>query len=420
MPVSQDFKDRIFKNLNKISDHYQTPFHIYDEKGIRDTCKNLKKAFSEINSFQEFFAVKANPNPEILKIMKDEGFGFDCSSIPELMLSRELTDNPDDIMFTSNNTTLEEFEIAFADSGCIMNLDDISLIDKLPEMPELISFRYNPGPERTGNAIIGNPSEAKYGLTTDQIIPAYKKAKELGAEKFGLHAMVASNELNEDYIIETARMLLNLAEKTGNELGIQFEFINIGGGIGIPYEPEDKPVDLEKMGREITALFKKFAETNGYEPALNMESGRYMTGPHGALVTKVINRKSIYREYVGVDASMSALMRPGMYGAYHHIEIPGKSDSESKEETVDITGSLCENIDKFAVQRKLPVLEEGDLVVIEDTGAHGHAMGFAYNGRLRPKELLFTSEGKVKLIRRDETSKDYFATLDFEKDVLNL
>ncbi|MCB9493893.1 MAG: diaminopimelate decarboxylase [Desulfobacteraceae bacterium] len=419
MPVSQDFRERLFPNLEKITSTFETPFHIYDEKGIRETCKNLKKAFSELKNFKEFFAVKALPNPAILKIIKDEGFGFDCSSIAEVLLAREQTQDCMDIMFTSNNTSAKEFEVAFSECGSIINLDDISLIEKMPEIPDLICFRYNPGPERTGNAIIGNPSEAKYGLATDQIIPAYKKSLDLGIKRFGLHAMVASNELNEEYIIETARMLLNLAEKTGKELGIKFEFINIGGGIGIPYKPGENPINLDKMGKEITILFKDFAEKNGYEPALNMESGRYVTGPHGVLVTKVINRKSIYREYVGVDASMSALMRPGIYGAYHHIEIPGKENS-NKTEIVDVTGSLCENNDKFAIQRELPVLYENDLVVIEDTGAHGHAMGFSYNGRLRPKELLLCSDKKVKLIRREETEKDYFATLDFNEKAIDL
>ncbi|MDY0360517.1 MAG: diaminopimelate decarboxylase [Desulforegulaceae bacterium] len=419
MPVSQDFKERLFPNLDKISSAFETPFHIYDEKGIRETCRNLKKAFADLNNFKEYFAVKALPNPQILKIIKDEGFGFDCSSIAELILARQQTKNYMDIMFTSNNTSKKEFETAFSDCGSIINLDDISLIEKMPEIPEIICFRYNPGPERTGNAIIGNPSEAKYGLATDQIIPAYKKACDLGIRRFGLHAMVASNELNEDYIIETARMLLNIAEKTGKELKIQFEFINIGGGIGIPYRPDETPVNLEKMGKNITELFKEFELRNGYEPALNMESGRYMTGPHGVLVTKVINRKSIYRQYVGVDASMSALMRPGIYGAYHHIEIPGKENAD-KTEIVDVTGSLCENNDKFAIQRKLPLLYENDLVVIEDTGAHGHAMGFSYNGRLRPKELLLCEDKNVKLIRREETEEDYFATLKFDEKNLSL
>ncbi|MDY0131044.1 MAG: diaminopimelate decarboxylase [Desulforegulaceae bacterium] len=419
MPVSRDFKERLFPNLEKITAHFKTPFHIYDEKGIRKTCKDLKKAFSGIKTFKEFFAIKALPNPEILKIMKEEGFGFDCSSIPELILARQQTNDPMDIMFSSNNTSQKEFEVAFNGCGSIINLDDISLIEKMPEIPEIISFRYNPGPERTGNAIIGNPSEAKYGLTTEQILPAYKKAVKLGIKRFGLHAMVASNELNEDYIVETARMLLNLAQKTGKELGIEFEFINIGGGIGIPYKPDEKPVDIYKMGKEITELFKGFALKNGYEPALNMESGRYMTGPHGVLVAKVINRKSIYREYIGVDASMSALMRPGIYGAYHHIEIPGKENSTNTE-IVDITGSLCENNDKFAIQRELPVLYENDLVVIEDTGAHGHSMGFTYNGRLRPKELLLGIDQNVKLIRRKETEKDYFATLEFSEKNISL
>ncbi|PID77945.1 MAG: diaminopimelate decarboxylase [Deltaproteobacteria bacterium] len=420
MPVSKDFKSRIFPKLDKISDYFSTPFHIYDEKGIRQTCNELKKAFSGINNFKEYFAVKALPNPAILKIIKDEGFGFDCSSIPELTLARQQTNDALDIIFTSNNTTKKEFIYAMSGCGSIINLDDISLIDKLPEIPELVSFRYNPGPDRTGNAIIGKPSEAKYGLAKNQIIDAYRKIMDMGAKKFGIHAMVASNELNEDYIIETARMLLDLCEKISGELGIKFEFINIGGGLGIPYRPEEKSLDIFKMGNEITKLFKEFAEKNLYEPALNMESGRFMTGPHGILVTKVINTKDIYRKYVGLDASMPALMRPGIYGAYHHVEIPGKEDDYHKKEVVDITGSLCENNDKFAIQRELPKLEENDIVVIEDTGAHGHSMGFNYNGRLRPKELLFTEKNEVILIRREEEEKDHFATLEFDAKSLKI
>lgn len=420
MPISQDFKDRLFPNIEKIADCFETPFHIYDEKGIIDTCNRLKQAFSGIKEFKEYFAVKALPNPEILRIFKDQGFGFDCSSIPELILARKYTNDFYDIIFSSNNTTKEEFDFAMAESGSIINIDDISLIDTLTSAPELIAFRFNPGPERTGNAIIGNPIEAKYGITRDQVIPAYKKAVDLGAKEFGLHAMVASNELKEDYIIETARMLLDLADNTGNELGIKFRFVSLGGGIGIPYKPEDRPMDIERMGIEITKLVDAFEAKNGYQPAIHMESGRFMTGPHGVLATKMINRKSIYREYIGVDASMPSLMRPGIYDAYHHIEIPGKEDESLEKEVVDVAGSLCENTDKFAIQRKLPVAEKGDILIIQDTGAHGHAMGFTYNGRLRPKELLLTEDGKVKLIRREERNEDYFATLDFEEKNISL
>jgi diaminopimelate decarboxylase len=320
-------------------------------------------------------------------------------------------------MFTSNNTSPEEFAAAAADGGSILNLDDITLIDKVPSMPETICFRYNPGAERDGNSIIGNPVEAKYGVSREQIVGAYKKARDRGARRFGLHTMLASNELDYTYMVKTAHMLLELVETLQAELKINFEFINIGGGLGIPYHPEEQPLDISTMGQEITALFKKFATNHGYMPALFMESGRYMTGPHGALVVKAINRKDIYRTYIGVDACMSSLMRPALYGSYHHIEVLGKNSGDATE-TVDVVGSLCENNDKFAIQRELPAIEDGDLIIMHDTGAHGHAMGFNYNGKLRPKELLFKENGAVELIRRAETNEDYFATLDFAQDIL--
>jgi diaminopimelate decarboxylase len=283
-------------------------------------------------------------------------------------------------------------------------------------MPELVCFRYNPGARRTGNAIIGNPVEAKYGVSHEQIVDAYREARERGARRFGLHTMLASNERNYAYMVQTAQMILELAENISGELGIRFEFLNIGGGLGIPYRPEDIPLDLPAMASEITGLFADFERRHGYVPSLSLESGRYMTGPHGVLVTRAINRKDIYRTYIGVDASMSALMRPGMYGAYHHITVPEKEDLP-KHTVVDVVGSLCENNDKFAVQRPLPEISEGDILVIHDTGAHGHAMGFNYNGRLRPKELLLRSDGSVELIRRAETEADYFATLDFAQEI---
>ncbi|MFO7982309.1 MAG: diaminopimelate decarboxylase [Desulfuromonadales bacterium] len=415
MPMSDAFKKRLFPVAGKIAEHYGTPFHIYDETGIRDTGKELKKAFAGIDGFREYFAVKALPNKHVMKIMLDMGFGFDCSSIPELVLSREVGAKPEDIMFTSNNTSQEEFNFAAQDGGCILNLDDISLIDKVPEFPELICFRYNPGPRRSGNIIIGNPVEAKYGVSHDQIVDAYRKARDRGAKRFGLHTMVASNELDYTYMVETARMVLDIAELVEEELGIKFEFVNIGGGFGIPTEPDQAPLDLEAMSREITELFDAFRNRHGYAPAMYMESGRYMTGPHGALVARAINHKDIYRKYIGLDACMSALMRPALYGAYHHIDVVGKDD-QPKTEVYDVVGSLCENNDKFAVQRELPPIEEGDLLAIHDTGAHGHAMGFQYNARLRPQELLLHSDGSVELIRRAETMEDYFATYDFEKD----
>ena len=419
MPMPQGFKDRLYPHLDAIAAHYGTPFHIYDEAGIRATGRQLKAAFADIPGFREYYAVKALPNPAILGLMRDLGFGFDCSSETELMLARSLGARGEEIMFTSNNTSPADFAAAAAEGGCLLNLDDITLVDKVPAMPELICFRYNPGTRRTGNDIIGKPEEAKYGVSHEQIVEAYRRAMARGAKRFGLHTMLASNELHYSYMVQTASMLLDLVATIGGELGIRFEFINIGGGLGIPYLPDIDPLNIEAMGEEITALFVDFQDRCGYSPALFMESGRYMTGPHGALVTRAINRKEIYRTYVGVDACMSALMRPGMYGAYHHIEVPARL-AEPVVETVDVVGALCENNDKFAVQRPLPRILDGDLVVIHDTGAHGHAMGFNYNGRMRPQELLLRADGSVALIRREERPEDYFATLRFEKKELRL
>lgn len=415
MPIPKDFEDRLTPVLPAIVAHYGTPFHIYDEQGIRATGEMLKRAFAGIAGFREYFAVKALPNPRIMQIMQSMGFGFDCSSVAELALSRRLGVTGDGIMFTSNNTSQADFLAAEADGGCILNLDDISLVDKVPRMPDLVCFRYNPGERRTGNSIIGNPLEAKYGVAHDQLLDAYRRAKTRGATRFGLHTMLASNELNYSYMVETARMLLDLVRWISTELDIRFEFINIGGGLGIPYKPEDAPLDVDSMAAEITVLFNDFNAQQGYAPALFLESGRYMTGPHGVLVTQAINRKEIYRTYVGVDACMSALMRPGMYGAYHHISVLGK---QGNEETVDVAGSLCENNDKFAIQRSLPRVADGDILYIHDTGAHGHAMGFNYNGKPRPKELLLRADGKVELIRREETLDDLFVTLSYQDDVL--
>lgn len=424
MPMSDDFKSRLFPVLPAIADYFGTPFHIYDEAGIRETGRRLAESFAFTGGFREFFAVKALPNPRIMAIMRDMGFGFDCSSIPELVLSRQLGAAGEEIMFTSNNTTRADFDTALADGGSILNLDDITLIDKLPQVPALISFRYNPGPRRSGNEIIGNPVEAKYGVSHDQILDAYRRMRDLGATRFGLHTMLVSNELNHEYMVETVKMLLEMVEEISGALGIRFEFINMGGGLGIPYRPGDEPLDIGAMGRKIEGLYREYTETQGEAPSLFMESGRYMTGPHGVLVTTAINEKNIYRRYVGVDASMSALMRPGMYGAYHHIDVvdpaaPDAGVADRPVQTVDVVGSLCENIDKFAVQRDLPEVRTGDLVVIQDTGAHGHAMGFNYNAKLRPRELLLHTDGTVSLIRREETVADYFATLAFEDKVMH-
>ncbi len=417
MPISDNFRNRLSSVIEKAARHFGTPFHIYDEKGIKETGRRMNQVFSQLDGFREYFAVKALPNPHVMKIMQENGFGFDCSSSPEVLLARQIGSSGEDIMFTSNNTSDDQFRTALADGGCILNLDDISLVSKTPQMPDLICFRYNPGPRRKGNKIIGNPVESKYGVSHEQIKSAYEQAMELGAARFGIHTMLASNELNFEYMVETTRMILDVVKNLSRELGIEFEFINIGGGLGIPYQPDQNPLDLEAMADGIINALEEFESENGYMPKLYMESGRYMTGPHGALVTTVINHKNIYRKYVGVDASMSALMRPGIYETYHHIHIHGKDDTEEKE-VVDVVGSLCENIDKFAIQRNLPATEEGDLLVIHDTGAHGHAMGFNYNGNLRPKELLLKEDGTIELIRRQETVRDYFATLDFEPDRL--
>ncbi len=417
MPMRPDYRNRLFPSLPEIAKTFGTPFHIYDETGIRETGEQLKKAMSGIDIFKEYFAVKALPNPKILSIMADMGFGFDCSSVAELLLSRQIGARGEEIMFTSNNTDAEEFRVAADDGGCILNLDDITLVSKVPEMPELICFRYNPGPRRSGNSIIGNPSEAKYGVAHSQILNAYRMAAERGATRFGLHTMLASNELNTTYMVQTVQMLLDITALISDELNIEMEFINMGGGLGIPYRPEDPDFDVASMGKEISHLFDTFRDRHGRVPALYMESGRYMTGPHGVLVVKAINRKEIYRTYIGVDACMSALMRPAMYGAYHHIDVLGKSGDNGTME-VDVVGSLCENNDKFAIQRALPPISEGDLLVIADTGAHGHAMGFNYNGKLRPQELLLRMDGSVELIRRAETVDDYFSTLTYEPKVM--
>lgn len=413
--MSKSFQDWLTPIIPELSRNFGTPFHIYDEVGIRKTARALKGAFAWAD-FQEYFAVKALPNPAILQIMFEEGFGFDCSSIPELILARQAGARGEDIMFTSNNTSQAEFLRAQEAGGCILNLDDITLIDKVPgKYPELACFRYNPGDRRTGNEIIGKPEEAKYGVMFGQIDSAYRRAIEKGATRFGFHTMICSNELNYKYMVETVKMSLEMIALVGAELGIQFEFINIGGGLGTPYRPEQPKFDIFALGAEAEELFQKFREKHGYIPKLFTESGRFMTGPHGALVTSVINQKHTYREYRGVDACMSSLMRPGMYGAYHHISIV---DSHGKlkignEEIVDVVGSLCENNDKFAVQRSLPKMVEGDFAMIHNTGAHGIAMCFQYNGRLRPPELLRRIDDSVHLIGRGETEDDLFARYEF-------
>ena len=394
---------------------HPTPFHLYDEAAIRANARAITAAFAPLPAYREFFAVKALPNPFILKILASEGFGADCSSLAELELCRLAGLSGDRVMFTSNETPDEEFRAA-ADLGAIINLDDLSLVAPLRSalggrFPSTICFRYNPGPLRSGNAIIGNPEEAKYGLPRDQLFQAYALARDAGATRFGLHTMVVSNELDPAYHVETARMVFALARDIHRELGIRVSFVNNGGGLGIPYRPEQKPMDLSVLAAGVLDAYREFIVGTPLDPmAFYTEWGRFVTGPAGWLVTRAIRHKSTYREYVGVDASMADLMRPGIYGAYHHIAVLGK-ENEPASKVYDVVGSLCENCDKFAVQRPLPPISDGDLLVIHDTGAHGHAMGYNYNGKLRHAELLLRPDGTVLPIRRAETLSDLFATL---------
>ena len=401
--------------IRAIAEDFPTPFYLYDEQGIRESCHRLKSAFSWVEGFRNYFAVKATPNPHILDIVKQEGLGGDCSSKAELMLCEKVGLRGEEVMFTSNNTPAFEFQAA-KDLGAVLNLDDITHIDFVDRnlgLPELISFRYNPGAAREGNVIIGKPEEAKYGLMEAQLFEGYRILKERGVKRFGLHTMVASNELDGSFFVETARMLFDLAIRIHQELDVRIEFVNLGGGIGIPYRPEDKAVDLQAVGDQIHSLYDEMIVAAGLDPLkVVLENGRMITGPHGYLVTRCIHHKQIYRDYVGVDASMANLMRPGMYGAYHHITVLGKEEAPHNK-LVDVVGSLCENNDKFAIGRALPEIDRDDLLVIHDAGAHGHAMGFQYNGKLRSAELLLQANGNVKQIRRAETYDDYFATLDF-------
>lgn len=404
--------------IEKIIKKCSTPFHLYTEEGILDNARRLKEAFKDTHGFREYFAVKALPNPFILKILREQGFGADCSSLPELMLAEKAGIVGENIMFSSNDTPASEYKKA-KELGAIINFDDITHIDffekNAGKLPGLVCFRYNPGKARTGNTIIGKPEEAKYGLTKDQLFEAYKICKSRGVKRFGLHTMVASNELNYSYFIETASMLFELVVEISKKLGIQFEFINTGGGIGTPYRPEQEEVAYDKIAKGIKTLYEeKIAGNNLPALKLFMECGRVITGPYGYLVTRAIHEKHIYREYIGVDANMANLMRPGMYGAYHHITVLGKEEDAARYK-YDIVGSLCENNDKFAIDRMLPKMELGDILVIHNTGAHGHAMGFNYNGKLRSAELLLRTDGSVVQIRRAETPDDYFATLDFER-----
>lgn len=405
-----------YEKLKEISEKYTTPFHLYDEKGIKENVAALKEAFSWNKGFKEYFAVKANPNPFLINILKESGCGCDCSSLTELMIAKALKFKGEDIMFSSNDTPYGEFR--YADKlGSIINLDDITHIEFLEEelghIPETICCRYNPGGAfKISNGIMDNPGDAKYGMTEEQLISAFKILKDKGAKNFGLHAFLASNTVTDEYYPMLAKVLFDLAVKLKKETGIKIKFINLSGGIGIAYEPDKKQNDIYKIGNGVRKFYEEILVPEGMgEVAIFTELGRFMMAPFGHLVTKVIHEKHTYKEYIGCDASAVDLLRPAMYGAYHCITVVGKENKPCKFK-YDIVGPLCENNDKFAIDRMLPEIEIGDLLIIHDTGAHGYSMGYSYNGRLKSAELLVKEDGQVELIRRAETPKDYFATLD--------
>lgn len=396
---------------------YPTPFHLYDEKGIRENVRKLKEAFAWNPGFKEYFAVKATPNPFLLKILQEYGCGTDCSSMTELMMSKACGFEGQDIMFSSNDTPLEEFRYA-NDLGAIINLDDITHIECLEEtigyIPKTISCRFNPGGLfQISNDIMDNPGDSKYGMTTDQLFEAFRTLKAKGAKHFGIHAFLASNTVTNEYYPELAKILFELAVRLQKETGAKIAFINLSGGIGIPYRPDQEPNDIQVIGEGVRKVYEEVLVPAGMgNVALYTELGRFMMGPYGCLVTKAIHEKHTYKEYIGVDACAVNLMRPAMYGAYHHISVLGKEDQPCSRK-YDVVGSLCENNDKFAIDRMLPKIEKGDYLVIHDTGAHGFSMGYNYNGKLRSAELLLKEDGTVQMIRRAETPKDYFATFDF-------
>lgn len=405
------------EQLKALVKKYPTPFYLYDEKAIRENMREFTKAFSIFPSFREFYAVKACPNPYILKILAAEGCGADCSSLPELMLSKMSGIEGKKVMFTSNETPAEEYQYAFKE-GNIINLDDITHIEYLKKalggkLPETMCCRYNPGPAKHGcNSIIGKPEEAKYGMTREQILEAYKIMKAEGVKHFGLHTMVASNELNPDFFADTAKLVFELAAEIKEKDDVRIEFIDLGGGLGIPYKPGQKKVDYNEIAQKIRKLYDEIIVPAGLDPLeICWECGRPITGPYGWLVSTAIHEKHIYREYIALDSCMADLMRPGMYGAYHEVSVSGKENAP-KDHVYDVVGSLCENCDKFAIQRPLPEINIGDLVIIHDAGAHGRAMGFNYNGKLRAGEILMREDGSFVQIRRRETVDDLFATLD--------
>lgn len=405
------------EQIREMVERFPTPFHLYDEQGIRENARKLHQAFAWNPGFKEYFAVKATPNPFILKILKEEGCGTDCSSLTELMMSEGCGFSGKEIMFSSNDTPPEEF--AFAHKlGAVINLDDITHISCVEEVlgsiPETISCRFNPGGVYTiSNGIMDNPGDAKYGMTEAQMIEAYRILKEKGAKHFGIHAFLVSNTVTNDYYPMLAKTLFELAVRLKKETGVQAEFINLSGGVGIPYRPDQEPNDILAIGEGVRRVYEEVLLPEGMgDVAIYTECGRFMLGPYGCLVTKAIHEKHTYKEYIGVDACAANLMRPAMYGAYHHITVAGKEDAPCDHQ-YDIVGALCENNDKFAVDRMLPEIEMGDYLVIHDTGAHGFSMGYNYNGKLRSAEVLLKEDGSTELIRRAETPKDYFATFDF-------
>lgn len=404
------------EQIEKIAKEYPTPFYIYDEKGIRENARKLRKAFSWNKGYKEYFAVKATPNPYILKVLQEEGCGTDCSSLTELMMSDKCGFKERDIMFSSNDTPAEEFKLA-RELNATINLDDITHIDFLKEVasiPKIISCRYNPGGKfELGTDIMDNPGDSKYGMTKDQLIEAFKRLKELGVEEFGIHSFLASNTVSNEYYPALAKILFEVAVELKEKTGVHIGFINLSGGVGIPYTEDKEPNDIMVIGEGVRKVYEEVLVPAGMgDVSIYTELGRFMLAPYGALVTKAIHEKHIYKEYIGVDACAVNLMRPAMYGAYHHITVLGK-ENEPKDHKYDVTGSLCENNDKFAIDRMLPKIDMGDYLVIHDAGAHGFSMGYNYNGKLKSAELLLREDGSVKQIRRAETPEDYFATLDF-------
>ena len=405
------------EQAREIAKTYPTPFHIYDERGIRENAARVTEAFSWNKGFREYFAVKATPNPFLLKILQEYGCGVDCSSETELMMSDACGFSGEQIMFSSNDTPAGEFALA-AKLGGIINLDDITHIasveEELGQLPETMSCRYNPGGMfELSNGIMDNPGDSKYGMTPAQITEAFRILKAKGVKRFGLHAFLASNTTTNEYYPKLAGVLFREAVRLKEETGAEIAFINLSGGVGVPYRPEQEANDILTIGREVRKVYEEILTPAGLgDAAIYAEMGRFMLAPYGALVTKAIHEKHIYKEYIGVDACAVNLMRPAMYGAYHHITVLGKEDAPL-DHVYDVTGSLCENNDKFAIGRELPEIEMGDYLYIHDTGAHGFSMGYNYNGKLRSAELLLREDASVQLIRRAETPKDYFATFDF-------